>query len=381
MANFSVIAVAVAVATVIGLNFFVSKTIIPIAQYPRKSIKADIGNSIAPIFGDNQETITPWITLQKYRKDQRQQMVDHANGYTFSMPDKNDWLLSQPFYDREPHYEKENQLIPKILHKVILINDGSFPESFTEILELMGDPLLKNTSSTRPESLEGSIQEAHLSWKEKNPAYEIRYYNLHYCRAYLKQFFHPLFLRAFDCVEAFAAKADFFRYLVVYRDGGFYSDWKQLCIKEGLLDWLSTDNTTWFSNYDKGLPKQSHAMQNNFFGATPRSPILAEAIITILRNIQTRSDLDPKSNPYSLLGPVVLGDAFSKMKGVQSDIRVGEFQAQWGMRAFYGGEYLFLHKCHGCGQSQNWTTMGNDYMEKHKIGEYFCPDASSLFLP
>ena len=65
---------------------------------------------------------------------------------------------------------------------------------------------------------------------------QIRYFNLNLCREYIMEYYHPVFLRAFDCIEAFSGKVNLFRMLVVYAEGGWYSDWKQVCLKPNLLD-------------------------------------------------------------------------------------------------------------------------------------------------
>jgi len=101
-----------------------------------------------------------------------------------------------------------------------------------------------------------------------NGDYDIRYYNLHLARLYLQRYYHPIFLRAFDCIEAFSGKTNLFRYLLVYREGGFYSDWKQECKVLGLLNWLSSENTTWFSAFDQPYTR-SNRMQNAFLLEPP----------------------------------------------------------------------------------------------------------------
>lgn len=272
---------------------------------------------------------------------------------------------------------------------MILLTNGGFPEPVTSLLELMVNTA--NISSAQHQRWNGSLEEAHLSWKEKNPGYEIRYYNLHYCRDYLLQFYHPIFLRAFDCIEAFAGKANLFRFLVAYREGGWYSDWKQVCYVDGLLDWLSTDNstkqdlwdqpavgnTTWFSAWDRGM--KGNFMQAAFFGTVPLSPILGEAIRTILSNVQQRADLKPGAHGNKMTGIGVLGSAVEKIGKDQPGVRLGLYQFFEGMRFFFRGKVIILHKCNECGHSQNWQN-GNNYFEKIKIGEYFCPDGASLFV-
>ena len=309
-----------------------------------------------------------------------------ANEATFSMPDEEDWLLSKPYYNKEDHFQKHEQLIPKYLHKVIITSTGDFPDYFDSIVNA-------TITSDNDSPVKGSLAHAHVSWRKLNPGYVIRYFNLHLCREYLKQYYHPIFLRAFDCIEAFAGKNNLFRTLVVYREGGFYSDWKEECKIDNLLKQLSSENTTWFSAFD--MPGGSDAMQNAFFGALPGSPILAESIRLTLRNIQNRADI--KETHDVVRGPGVLGDAFYNVgrklgwdlpSGKQRNggwdripgVRLGDFMYRWGQRFMYNGTIIILHKCDSCQKDQNWNT-GNNYNDKFAAGEYFCPDAESLFLP
>jgi mannosyltransferase OCH1-like enzyme len=272
---------------------------------------------------------------------------------------------------------------------VILTTSGGFPDYVPDILNMMNDDEYGRGAYGRDDDWIGSIQEAHVSWKVRNPQYEIRYYDLHYCRLYLRQFYHPLFLRAFDCIEAFAGKVNLFRYLVVYREGGYYSDWKQLCLKDGLLDYLSNSvdvdqprwdrpasgHTVWYSAW--GNPGR---MQNAFFGAMPRSPILAEAIRLSLRNIQGRADLVPGAEALKMTGVGVLHRAVMKVARGLDGVRFGTYHYGDDKVFRHRNETIIKHKCSKCGQDQSWED-GNDYTLKLKIGEYFCPDAPSLFSP
>ena len=252
--------------------------------------------------------------------------------------------MSKPYYNKEDHFQKHEQLIPKYLHKVIITATGDFPDYFDSIV----NATIASDNDDNDSPVKGSLAHAHVRWRKLNPGYVIRYFNLHLCREYLKQYYHPIFLRAFDCIEAFAGKSDLFRTLVVYREGGFYSDWKEEC-KINLLKQLSSENTTWFSAFNK--PGGSDAMANAFFGALPGSPILAESIRITLHNIQNnRAD-------KLVLGPGVLGDAFFKVgrrlgwdlpSGKQRNqgwdripgVRLGDFMHGWGQRFMYNGIQL-----------------------------------------
>ncbi len=164
--------------------------------------------------------------------------------------------------------------IPKVIHKIFISNSGKVPS-------------LSSLPKPQVEALQ--------SWTNMNPAgYEVRYFGLDDCRRYLEKHFHPVFLRAFDCIEANAGKADFFRAAVVYREGGWYSDWKEEVKIKGFLDKLANGKTidrlfnwngkvsegseageqTLIFSWDRSTPhhRDNHCIANAFFGAKPQHP-------------------------------------------------------------------------------------------------------------
>ena len=142
--------------------------------------------------------------------------------------------------------------IPKIVFKMLLTTSGNLP-SYTELYAnakehrdydlpatMTTHAMETNTTTTTTTTNSQSLLEAHQSWSRHNPDYEIRYYDLKAGRRYLQQYFHPLFLRTFDCLQAFGFKSDFLRMAFLYREGGYYSDWKEVCLQPNLLNRLST---------------------------------------------------------------------------------------------------------------------------------------------
>jgi hypothetical protein len=160
------------------------------------------------------------------------------------IPPANEWLLDSP--------PPRNQTsVPKVIYKTFLSSGGTFPD-------------FRNQSS--------QLRDAHESWLLKNPGYELRYFDLITIRQYLGRYFHPVFLRAFDCIAAYAGKNNFFRAAVLYREGGWYSDWKEVCLEDGLLDHLSNNDRTLVFPWDRGTPhgRSNSCIMNGFFGATER---------------------------------------------------------------------------------------------------------------
>ena len=280
--------------------------------------------------------------------------------------------------------------IPNIIHKVYIETSGNFQPI---------DQMKQN-----------KLMEAHESWHTHNPTYDIRYYNLKLCRLYLHQYFHPIFLQAFDCITAYAGKADLFRLAVTYKEGGWYSDWKQLCLQQNLLDTLGSMGTSrgvffnkrvnFYAVYDHGSKNtfKDKCIINGFFGTEPNNPIIAKTIQIVLSNIQ--HEHYGASSLYST-GPCVLGQAYKAYRFDQDHppttstitatkeerFKFGYFKRGYVCSKKYWKSYrgtfwtklaYVKHKYDGGGTNQYWEN-GNDYNVLFRNKTYYCANAKSLY--
>jgi len=302
------------------------------------------------------------------------------NNETVELPSRHTWLLVNQINTINEPGNKVGA-IPKIINKIFFQKEGGFQMSHST-----------------------NMIKAHESWHQMNPGYNIRYFDLHRARKYLVQHFHPVFLRAFDCIEAFAGKSNLFRMALLYREGGWHSDWKQRCLKQNLLDELS-NNTHFFAARDEGnnSSRVSQCIQNAFVGTKPRHPIIEEVLKIILENVQ--KSYYGQTALYNT-GVCVLGRANKVYKervraesSVDDLIKFGVFFTPKlrlnGLSIFahilsgrifqspppnfyWKGSEIVEHKCKECGTDQNWKS-GNDYNVLHEEKEYYCQDASSIF--
>jgi hypothetical protein len=60
-------------------------------------------------------------------------------------------------------------------------------------------------------------------------------------------------------------------------------------------------------------------------------------------------------------------------------VRLGKYKGR-SLIFVWEGKPIINHKCNNCGHDQSWS-VGNNYMTKLGSGEYFCPDATSIFVP
>lgn len=253
--------------------------------------------------------------------------------------------------------------IPKVLNKIFIQHSGDFKGAW-------GKP---DPSGLR--IYNSNLKKAHDSWKNKNPEYKIQYWDLRSCREYLKTHFPPKYLAAFDCIKAYGGKTNFFRYCIVYNEGGWYSDWKQECLIDGLLDSLSSQKIEWFSCWDKGtkFTIKNKCMQNAFFGAVPKHPTLKKALDICFDHIKTHHYGD---SPLELTGVCVFGEAFNEVTPHNYDLGyydhndVVDGESQGGI-FYYKDTPIIKHKCKDCGYGQDWP-QGNNYSKMWKNRNYYC---------
>lgn len=215
---------------------------------------------------------------------------------------------------------------------------------------------------------------AHESWTIQNPSYRVRFFDLATARKYLEQYYHKAFLRAFDCIQPFSSKSDLFRSALLYREGGWHSDYKQVCLQLKLLDRISNE-TDFFVTRDIGgrVAQTNHCLSNALVGSVPRHAVVAKNLELILRNVQSQHYGD---SPIHATGPCVLGKAFKEVKGAGAYY---ELTGRYRNNLFqWNGKDIVQHKCDGCGASQSWTS-GNNYNTLWKQKTYYCEDAASIF--
>lgn len=223
--------------------------------------------------------------------------------------------------------------VPKVIHKVYIEH-----------------------SMTIPTELPKPIQEAHNTWTKMNPKYTMKYYSGHDCEHYALKYFGERHLKAFRKLKPYSYKCDLIRFMILYNEGGVYTDWKTVCLTP--LNKLIRENTKWISAWDT----KPGRMLTGFFVTPPKNPILKTAIDMCLYNIDNNIY---GSSPLEPTGPILLGKAFSTHypqyephKIINEDgIQLGIFKVP--IVRFNNIPYLQT-KCDNCDQSQNWD-KGNNY--------------------
>lgn len=205
-------------------------------------------------------------------------IIDSQNFYNYNL------FFSKKILQNNKLYEK----IPKIIHKVF-INDNMNLENLPE-----------------------GVYEAIQKWKELNPEYELKLWSGNDCRKYIENNFSKIHLYTWDNIVPYSGKCNFFRYCIISKTGGWYSDLKQYPYVS--LNEINNDNYDWISFWDKGthisykklFPRH---MQPALFGATKNHPVLLKAIDICIYNTK---NLIYGFSPQSTTGPGVFGKAFNE---------------------------------------------------------------------
>jgi hypothetical protein len=127
------------------------------------------------------------------------------------------------------------------------------------------------------------------SWKQSG--WEYRLYTDTSARQYIVDNFPPIFADAFDVLLPGAYKADFFRYLVLMKEGGIYADVDVLL--ETNLDTFIRPGLSFFAPRDVvgECVDEAFCLWNGFIGSIPGHPIIIRAVERLVNHILERADV------------------------------------------------------------------------------------------
>lgn len=226
--------------------------------------------------------------------------------------------------------------IPKLIHKVIILDNMEIPEF--------------------PPEMNVAIN----SFRQLNPSYQLNIYGGNDCRKYLKKHFEPKILNAFDKIKAYAFKCDLMRYCLLYREGGIYSDMRQLCAVR--FDNVFPDDLKWFTARDTDPSNEYCA----FIMSVPKHPYLKEIIRLCVKNIKNEYYGE---NPLAVTSPVAFGKAVRKVdnkliktKSAKELLRCRYTGEHRGGKVFFE-DTILLHTKYNNASGGDWSDFeqGNNY--------------------
>jgi len=148
-------------------------------------------------------------------------------------------------------------MIPKVIHKVILVDGGKLP--------------------SLPDGMKSAIE----TFYRMNPGYRVKLYSGQDCVEYIKTHFDDEILDAYNKLKPYSFKCDFMRHLILYNEGGWYTDMRMVCLQP--LDVLNDLNMEHYTCVD--CPPNETCMCTGFIGSVEKHPISKKMIDLLMWNI------------------------------------------------------------------------------------------------
>lgn len=149
-----------------------------------------------------------------------------------------------------------------------------------------------------------------------NPEFKIKYYSDKDSRDFIKNNFENEILLTYDKLIPGAYKADLFRYCILYKNGGIYSDLTQrFTIPFNKLIDLEKDNLYLvkdIEHYKINGEGSSKGIQISFMVSRPGNEIFLKAIKQIVKNVNDKYYGD---NPLHPTGPTLFYNILQDYKG------------------------------------------------------------------
>ena len=154
------------------------------------------------------------------------------------------------------------------------------------------------------------------SWVDANPAWQVRFYDDMACTEFVRREF-PEYLDAYVGLPKDVERSDFFRYLVVLRNGGVYADIDVECRQP--LDGVLLPTDTLVTGWESEVPSDALAFKRHhvrrrqvlqwFFAAAPGHPVLRSICDHIAANVRTRFSNNTNRDTLERTGPGAWTDA------------------------------------------------------------------------
>jgi mannosyltransferase OCH1-like enzyme len=208
-------------------------------------------------------------------------------------------LLCMLVYKQVEHVELLSPTVDNVKKEIPLVVHQVYTQGFEEIPECVRQVMKRNQNS--------------------NPEYEFRLYDMGQMKEYLRKHTTPILLETFNLINptCHACIADFFRYVVIYYEGGIYLDIKTE-INTPLRDWVHNDihlsMWPWFSHstLEKYYPNdfvfktKNRELNQSVLMYPAKHPVLAKVIKKVVRNIQNaHKNKDLKQYVLEITGPHV----------------------------------------------------------------------------
>lgn len=173
------------------------------------------------------------------------------------------------------------------------------------------------TGPMTADALPEVMKHIYIDMAQKNPGYQLFYFSDEDCMMYIYDHYGEEYFRAYDNLIPTAYKADFWRYLILFKHGGCYGDFSQVMLAsfDSIIEGMDRV-------FVVDTPESSDALYNAFMCVKPGDDVVRRAID------KTKDNIDRKHYGYNTLdvtGPRVLGRAYCEVvyKNSKSFITIG----------------------------------------------------------
>jgi autotransporter strand-loop-strand O-heptosyltransferase len=324
-----------------------------------KEIGKEIYDSVVKV--DKVPTLS-WNTLVKQEKINSINFLkidtegfDHVilNDYLI-MCEKNPKLFANKIkFERHPevsNIEKIDEIILKFKDYYSEINGTDVILTKVKIPRIIHQTFRTN-------ELPEPIQEVVDKLKSMNPEFEYRFYNDEDCYNFIKENYDEETLNLYSNINPKygSCKADFFRYLLMYKVGGVYLDIKSRSITPLKNIILPTDEyvlSHWSGrDWADELNYPHGEFQNWHIICIPGHPFLRETIERVKKNLRNYDGGVGKLTVLRLTGPIPYSEAIlsllDKHKTNYIDSPVREFKTELEINLLYRGTFLHQDKLYG----------------------------------
>ena len=272
--------------------------------------------------------------------------LDYCKEYSFPIPNK----ITLEYHDGVSNKVEIDKLVSELSGYQIIKHISDITLIKPQIPRIIHQTFKTN-------DLPNEISKVVQRLKDMNPTFEYRFYNNEDCIEFIKENYDEETLNLYLSINPIygASRADFFRYLLMYKVGGVYLDIKScttIPLEETLLPTDEYLLTHWKGlDWASELNYQFGEFQNWHIICRPEHPFLGRVIEIVKENIKNYLGGADKDNVLRVTGPIAYSkgiiELLSKHKTNQINSPVREFLLENEIGLKYIQTPIHHHKLYG----------------------------------
>ena len=153
-----------------------------------------------------------------------------------------------------------------------------------------------------------SIDKLRTTWMTMNPDFEYKYYDDNDIEKYIETHFSKRIQKSYARILNGSLKADFFRYCILYKEGGIYIDVDISCMKP-ILETIDFDNLNFITATDHCRIQRTDRIYQGFLGGEAKCELFMNMLLYICNCMETNQH---KKNIFLLSGPIAFSNELKK---------------------------------------------------------------------